>query len=388
MGAEGKDLAVVNIEIVSADDLDGTQMLAKVDDGQAGVGLFSKADSALQATSDVLEAIPEKGLFKVEVPEGFTIQDLAKAKGDEGAFRAVVKGPDNKIAGQAKLREVGGVSPTQLAGVGLAAAAMVVGQAYMTEISDSLHRIDEKLDSVVSMLENEQKSKLTNALDVARNYIQLYEHNGKTPEAFQAARNEIERNYNEVGAVADWVTLQLGEVDKRAREAKASKKDLRPLIEELHSREEQFSMCLQTLSALGMTRMYYDGATDENSALIERGRIVDKSQKFLRARNAVAGVMEVKIGALKGAPLAIPSGNDKNPLKNLTSKTPRAAARQNLLESKRGMQSDLRSAEKKVRASSEKCREGIDRISEAAHASKTILTDGNDCWLLEGPKGK
>lgn len=386
MGAEDKDLAIVNVEIVSADDFDDMQMLAKVDGGSAGVGLLGKADSILQAASDVLEMIPEKGLFKVEVPEGFTMQDLAKAKGDEGAYRAVVKGVDNKIAGQAKLREVGKVNPTQIAGVGLAAAAMVVGQAYMTEISDSLHSIDEKLDSVVSMIENEQKSKLTNALDVARSYIQLYEHNSKAPEAFQAARNEIERNYNEVGAVVDWVTLQLGEIDKRAREAKASKKDLEPLIEELHSREEQFSMCLQALSSLGMTRMYYDGATDERSAQIERERIIDKSQRFLRARNTVAGVMEVRIGALKGAPLAIPSGDDKSPLKNLTSKTPRAAAKQNLLESKRSMQSDLRSAEKRVRASSEKCREGIDRISEAAHASKTILTDGSDCWLIEEPK--
>lgn len=72
----------------------------------------------------------------------------------------------------------------------------------------------------------------------------------------------------------------------------------------------------------------------------------------------------------------------------MTSKTPRAAAKQKLLESKKSMQSDLRSAEKRVRADLEKCREGIDRISKASHASKTILTDGNDCWLIKEPKDR
>lgn len=383
MTAEDKDLAVVNVEIVSADDLDGMQVLAKVDKESAGIDILAKADSAFQVASDVFESIPEKGLFKVEVPDGFTIQDLAKAKGDEGAYRAVVKGSNNKIAGQVKLREAGKINPTQIAGAGLAAAAMVVGQAYMTEISDSLHGINEKLDKVVSMFENEQRAKLNNALDVARTYSGLYEHNLRSLEAFRAARNEIERQYNEVGAVVDWITLQMGDLDKRAREAAASKKELQPLLEELHSREEQFAMCLQALSALGMTRMYYDGAMDEQSALIEKERIVKKSQGFLAKRATVAGVMEVRIGALKGAPLAIPSGNDKNPLKNLTSKTPRAAAKQKLLESKQNMQSDLRSAEKKVKVNTEKCEEGIKRIAVAAHASKTILTDGTTCWLVE-----
>lgn len=40
--------------------------------------------------------------------------------------------------------------------------------------------------------------------------------------------------------------------------------------------------CLQALSALAMTRMYYDGSMDDRSALIEEQRILDKSQGFLK----------------------------------------------------------------------------------------------------------
>lgn len=47
--------------------------------------------------------------------------------------------------------------------------------------------------------------------------------------------------------------------------------------------------CLQALSALAMTRMYYDGSMDDRSALIEEQRILDKSQGFLKKRQVVMG---------------------------------------------------------------------------------------------------
>lgn len=47
-------------------------------------------------------------------------------------------------------------------------------------------------------------------------------------------------------------------------------------------------MCLQALSALAMTRMYYDGSMDDRSALVEEQRILDKSQGFLKKRQVLA----------------------------------------------------------------------------------------------------
>ena len=130
-----KELAAVNVEIISAEDLDGLSVVAKVGDKPDASGSLARAGSALQLASDVLESIPEKGLFKVEVPDGFTLQDLIPAKGDEGAFRAIVKDSKGKMAGQAKLREAGKINPTQIAGAGgveidlAAAPARVLGQS-------------------------------------------------------------------------------------------------------------------------------------------------------------------------------------------------------------------------------------------------------------------
>lgn len=384
MEGTDKGLTAVNVEVLSVEDLDGLHVIAKVESKPNGSNMLARADGALQLASDVLEAIPEKGLFKVEVPDGFTLQDLVPAKGDDGAFRAIVKDSKGKMAGQAKLREAAKINPTQIAGAGLAAAAMVVGQAYMTEISDSLHSIDEKLDKVAAMIADEQRAKLMNALDIAKDYSRLYEDYRQKPDALSAARNEIERCYNDVGAVLDWTTLQLGGLEKKARDAKASEKELRPILEELHSLEDQFGMSLKALSALGMTRMYYDGAADERSSLIERDRILEKSSGFLKKRASVAGTLEVKIGAMKGTPVALPKGNDRNPLRNLTSMTPRAAARRNLLETKVRMQSDLRTAQASAKEDARACTEGIRKIAAASRDSKTILTDGENCWLVEG----
>lgn len=295
----------------------------------------------------------------------------------------MVKGSNDKVAGHAKLTQAGGINPTQIAGAGLAAAAMVVGQAYMTEISDSLHCIDEKLDKVVSMIADEQKAKLMNALDIAKTYSRLYDDYQQKPDALRAARNEIERCYNDVGAVVDWTTLQLGALEGKARDAKASQKELQLVADDLHSYEDQFGMSLRALSALAVTRMYYDGAIDERSSLIERERILEKSQGFLKKRATVAGVLEIKTGAMKGAPVALPKGLCRGHLKGLISMTPRAAAKQNLLVSKIGMQSDLRSGEANIRDEAQACTDGIKRIAAVSRASRTILTDGMTCWLVD-----
>lgn len=377
-----KALATVSVEEVLPEQLEGINVIAKVDGDSNGIGFFAKADSVLQASSNVLEVIPQKGLFRVEVPEGFTLQDLVQVKGEKGAFRGMVKGSNDKVAGHAKLTQAGGINPTQIAGAGLAAAAMVVGQAYMTEISDSLHCIDEKLDKVVSMIADEQKAKLMNALDIAKTYSRLYDDYQQKPDALRAARNEIERCYNDVGAVVDWTTLQLGALEGKARDAKASQKELQLVADDLHSYEDQFGMSLRALSALAVTRMYYDGAIDERSSLIERERILEKSQGFLKKRATVAGVLEVKIGAMKDAPVALPKGSRRGHLKGLVSMTPRAAAKQNLLMSKIGMQSDLRSAEASIRDEAQACTDGIKRIAAVSRASRTILTDGDTSWLV------
>lgn len=276
------ELAPVTVEIVRPEDLDRISVLGKIDkDNSGGVSLTGKVDAVLGIASNVLDAVEGANLYKVEVPDGYTLQDLIKSSKDDGSLRALVKDANGKLNGDVSLR-LNGISPAQVASVGLSAAAMVVGQAYMTEISDTLHSIDSKLDSVMAMIAGEQKAKVKNAIDIAKTYMQLFEdYQGKPSEALQAARIEIESRYNDIGEVIDWITEQLADIERRAKEIKPAEKDISTLLDELDSYKEQFELCLQALSALALTRMYYDGCFDQHSALVEQQRIALKSHIFL-----------------------------------------------------------------------------------------------------------
>lgn len=375
----GNELIPVNIEPVEVNDIKDLSVISKVS-SDGSVNPIKRVDSLIGLAPDILEAAENSKLFKVEVPDGFSLNDLIASKKGDGTLRALVR--DQKgLNGDVSLRP-NALNPAQLASVGLSAAAMVVGQAYMTEINDKLEKIDEKLDTVVSMMLDDKKTVVTNARDIAKRYVENYdEYQKKPPMALQAIRNEIESRYNDVGHVVDWLADRIPLIEEKVRAAKPKEKDLTPLIKELHAYEEQFSLCLNTLSTLAMTRMYYDGTMDKKSALSEHKIILEKSQTFIKARQSLAGVLEIKIGSLKGIPISIPHGTDKNVFKKISSQTPRATAKEQLLETKIAMQSDLRGAKSRIENDVRACQDGITRIAAAAKSTRTILTDGSNCWL-------
>lgn len=382
------ELAPVTVEIVRPEDLDRISVLSKIDkDNSGGVSLTGKVDAVLGIASNVLDAVEGANLYKVEVPDGYTLQDLIKSSKDDGSLRALVKDANGKLNGDVSLR-LNGISTAQVASVGLSAAAMVVGQAYMTEISDTLHSIDSKLDSVMAMIAGEQKAKVKNAIDIAKTYMQLFaDYQGKPSEALQAARIEIESRYNDIGEVIDWITEQLADIERRAKEIKPAEKDISTLLDELDSYKEQFELCLQALSALALTRMYYDGCFDQHSALVEQQRIALKSQHFLDRYQRISGIIELQIGAIKGAPVALPQGSrEKNIFKRLTSQTPRAAAKEQLLVSKTKIQAQLRGSNFELKEHLGDYVAGINRVSSLGQATRTMLTDGTDYWIIEDKK--
>ena len=382
------ELAPVTVEIVRPEDLDRISVLSKIDkDNSGGVSLTGKVDAVLGIASNVLDAVEGANLYKVEVPDGYTLQDLIKSSKDDGSLRALVKDANGKLNGDVSLR-LNGISTAQVASVGLSAAAMVVGQAYMTEISDTLHSIDSKLDSVMAMIAGEQKAKVKNAIDIAKTYMQLFEdYQGKPSEALQAAQIEIESRYNDIGEVIDWITEQLADIERRAKEIKPAEKDISTLLDELDSYKEQFELCLQALSALALTRMYYDGCFDQHSALVEQQRIALKSQHFLDRYQRISGIIELQIGAIKGAPVALPQGSrEKNIFKRLTSQTPRAAAKEQLLVSKTKIQAQLRGSNFEFKEHLGDYVAGINRVSSLGQATRTMLTDGTDYWIIEDKK--
>lgn len=378
-----EELSPVCVEAVSKKDLDSIKIYAKVDKDGAGLDFAGKADVLLGVASNVMELAENSKLYRVKVPDGYTLKDLIHSTKDAETVRALVKNSNGQLNGDVALK-LNGVSPVQVASMSLAAAAVVVGQAYLTEISDSLHSIDSKIDTVVGMVNGAEMAKVKNAISISNTYVSLYdEYFNKPPEALQAARNEIESRYNDVGEVVDWVTEQLTTMEAKIENAKSDKNEVNSLLEELRLFEDKFHLCLQALSSLAMTRMYYDGCIDERSALIEKQRIEVKTKQFLSKWQRVSGILELKIGTIKSSLVAFPQGNNgDNVFKRIVSQTPRDAARSQLLGTKICMQSDLRAMNSVMRCNNEKCVVGINRIVLASRSVRTMLTDGKDFWMI------
>lgn len=97
--------------------------------------------------------------------------------------------------------------------------------------------------------------------------------------------------------------------------------------------------------------------------------------------------MEMEIGGMKGAPIALPRGTQGNALKRLVSQTPRAAAEEQILEAKVEMRESLRSGESKLRSEAEDRKGEIERIAAVFCAARTLLTDGVNYWFIDGSFG-
>ena len=136
-----KELAPISVEVVPVEDLENIRLVANAMRAKRTTSASESGRTPFSASPRTHRPRRGKQLYKVEVPEGYSFKDLVASKKDPEAVRALVRDPKGRLSGDVSLKAAG-VSPAQIASVGLAAAAMVVGQAYMTEISDSLQCID------------------------------------------------------------------------------------------------------------------------------------------------------------------------------------------------------------------------------------------------------
>ena len=98
-------------------------------------------------------------LYRVILPQG---QKLVKSKSLEGAFRGFARNKDG-ITAQANLVKDGAIknmSTVNVANAVMGAAAIVVGQYYMTQINSQLDGINESIGQIADFQDKEYKSKV------------------------------------------------------------------------------------------------------------------------------------------------------------------------------------------------------------------------------------
>lgn len=136
------------------------------------LGATAAVSNAASSTAAARDAVEQLGsVYRAIIPDGMT---LSKSASMPGAFRAFAQNDNGHISAQANLVEVKPVTrqaENALAAAKRASAAvtvnavmnvasMVVGQYYMSQVSDNLIKINKSLQEIASFQQNEYKSKI------------------------------------------------------------------------------------------------------------------------------------------------------------------------------------------------------------------------------------
>ena len=74
---EEEALSPISIEVISADSLSNISILAKVEeDSNCKSGISRTADAVLGLASNVIDIAEGANLYRVEVPSGYSLNDL------------------------------------------------------------------------------------------------------------------------------------------------------------------------------------------------------------------------------------------------------------------------------------------------------------------------
>ena len=92
-----KELTPISVEAVAIDDLDSIKVIANAGMSKENrIGVGERADAVLGLASNVIGRVEGKQLYKVEVPEGYSLKDLVASKKDSEAVRALVRDPKGR----------------------------------------------------------------------------------------------------------------------------------------------------------------------------------------------------------------------------------------------------------------------------------------------------
>lgn len=406
---EPGSLSVVNdasegISVTSGDALDLSEydvVAVPIDSDRAKATL----DGLAPLAATIADAAGQWNQALVKFPKGYGWGDttLRKTPGFEGWKQAgIYKGKGYK--GQAAIRQAK-LQPTAFANLALQGAAIVVGQAYMTEINEQLGEIQEGIASIQRDMQLEREAKLEAQFDKLREYVSCYGEIAEDPERRQAALNGIESI--EIDALSAW-KFQV----KSMRSLRESM-DGRPMDEravaarvgEFRQRDRGAAAAFILCAAAEQTSMQYSQDFGPDRLERERGKARKRLAEYDEVRSAVQGALRKGIKHMRGDLIAFPRATDdgykkQNPVFDalhgvgslLDRRTPLALYKEGRkqADSKRKNLDEAVSIKNPVKDLADAETSAIDRVDFAYNKADALLLDENGIRFLKekGEGGK
>lgn len=287
-------------------------------DGEQGGALF--ADALIPFASNAANAAAQYNQAIVRFPDGAGWGDLIGRKTpgwEEWKQLGILK--DGKFQPQAAIRQAK-LQPMAVANLALQGAAIVVGQAYMAEISKQLEGIQSEISAIQEEMKIEREASIEASFKQLREYLTFYGEIEANPERRSAVHGEIEGIKRD--ALAAWLfqVRSMESMQQKLSSARRMKNEkLAQNINAFRAREREAQAAFRLLIAAEQASMQYDHDFSSKRIDHEIATLTGYLESYTAARDDVQSNLVERIERMRGSLLEIPEAQEdgytaKNPV--------------------------------------------------------------------------
>lgn len=387
---------VLSIVVANIDLLVGSVSLGM------GSRLMARADALIPVGASASQAATEYGMAVVKFPEGVGWSDLCVRHSDGWNLLSSIN-PDGGLNPLAGIKQAG-LQPVAVANLALQGGALLVGQAYMTQISNQLEGIQGGIDEIQRQMGWDRDASLKAGYDKLLRLASGMEEYAASSEKYTVGLQIIEDAMTEADKALNY---QISAIRKKGEDLAAKKKldegKIRAACEELVPLEERAAVAFRLFTLAQEVAMAFDN--DYSSQRIKRVRacVEAKASEYAAARGGVHNALSISVARLKGSPLKLAEHVEDDfiaenlmqgliheagaSLQRVSPKRMRQAAKDDLAN-RQGILQDRLESENRVNAILREREEYLDELDFSFNQADTMIIDGGRLELIKCGAGE
>lgn len=274
----------------------------------SGGEVAAMADAFMPFVANAAQAVQEYGMAVVKFPGGVGWADLCVRNDDGLKLLANLKdGKFNRMAGleQAKLQPVAAVNLI------LQGAAIVVGLAYMKQISDKLDDLQSGIEEIQRDMQRERDAEIEAAYGALMRLVLKYEEYVASAEKRQAAQGIIENTLFQADKAWRYQLKCMRDLSEEiGRKSKLSEKEIIENSNRLAVMEDNAAIAFELYIAAQQVGMRLDNNYSEQYIAKDRQLAEKMVDEFSDVRGVAYSSLSKKISKVGGMPLVLADSED------------------------------------------------------------------------------
>lgn len=285
-----------------------------------GIGGSARFDALVPMMAAAADAAEQWSHAVVRFPDNIGWNDLLNRKtpGWE-EWKQLGSLKDGKFQPQAAIKQAK-LQPAAAANLALQGAAIIVGQAYMAEISEQLEGIQEGIAEIQREMSLEREANIEARYEKLQEYLVSYSEFAQDPKKRRAIQNSIEGICLDALAAWKFQVKTMDELRNRLEKPKRMKDDeVRECLSRFQTKERDALAAFKLYVFAEQASMQYDGDFSTARIEIERDKLEKRLQEYGTVRERVQQLLDKRIEGVKGNFFAVPDAKDdgykaKNPV--------------------------------------------------------------------------